>query len=96
MGRYRINAENVFYKQEYCGCAYSLRDSNIWRGEQGKAPIKIGGDSYYLDPVADAAEESREVVDSFFEKFDHKNETHAKRATRTKHTLNGPQERNTR
>ena len=28
----------------YCGCAYSLRDSNLWRVEQGEEPIKIGGD----------------------------------------------------
>ena len=41
--KYKINAENVFYKQEYCGCAYSLRDSNLWRAEEGMDKIKIGG-----------------------------------------------------
>lgn len=25
--KYRINAEQHFYKQEYCGCSYSLRDT---------------------------------------------------------------------
>ena len=25
--KYKINAEQRFYKQEYCGCSYSLRDS---------------------------------------------------------------------
>ena len=29
--KYQINAENTFYKQQYCGCSYSLRDSNQWR-----------------------------------------------------------------
>lgn len=71
--KYRINAEQRFYKQEYCGCTYSLRDSNLWRKQQGIPPVKIGGDEaglgtrYYENPEADAAEESQEVVDSFFE-----------------------------
>ena len=42
--KYRINAEQAFYKQEYCGCSYSLRDSNIWRKKNGVAPVKIGGE----------------------------------------------------
>ena len=58
----------------YCGCAYSLRDSNLWRLEQGMGPIEVGGDYRYTDPVADAAEESREVVDTFFSQFDHRNQ----------------------
>mmetsp|Transcript_14837 Transcript_14837/g.33933 ORF Transcript_14837/g.33933 Transcript_14837/m.33933 type:complete len:322 (-) Transcript_14837:137-1102(-) len=70
--KYRINAEQRFYKQEYCGCTYSLRDSNLWRKQQGIAPVKIGGEEaglgtrYYEDAEADAEEESQEVVDSFF------------------------------
>ncbi|MFB5745468.1 epoxyqueuosine reductase QueH [Cedecea sp. S5-13] len=31
-----------FYQQEYCGCAYSLRDANAYRKSQGKALIKPG------------------------------------------------------
>ena len=60
------------YKQEYCGCAYSLRDSNIWRKQQGIPPVKIGGEEaglgtrYFMDAVTDAEEESQEVVDAFF------------------------------
>ena len=71
--KYRINADERFYKQEYCGCVYSLRDSNIWRRSQGIDPIKIGGEEaglgsrYYENPTADAEEESQEVVDAFFE-----------------------------
>ena len=64
--KYRINAEQKFYKQEYCGCSYSLRDSNHWRGKQGLPPVEIGGDSYYSDPVVDEQEEAVEVVESFF------------------------------
>ena len=29
--KYQISASERFYKQEYCGCSYSLRDSNDWR-----------------------------------------------------------------
>ena len=70
--KYQVSAEERFYKQEYCGCSYSLRDSNIWRQKEGIPKIKIGGDEaglgtrYFEDPEADAAEESQEVVDSFF------------------------------
>mmetsp|Transcript_18265 Transcript_18265/g.22389 ORF Transcript_18265/g.22389 Transcript_18265/m.22389 type:complete len:117 (+) Transcript_18265:213-563(+) len=70
--KYQISANNKFYKQEYCGCAYSLRDSNIWRKNNGIPPVMIGGDSaglgtrYFENPEADAAEESQEVVDQFF------------------------------
>ena len=64
--KYAINAQQRFYKQEYCGCSYSLRDSNHWRGKQGLPPVEIGGDSYYSDPVVDEQEEAVEVVESFF------------------------------
>lgn len=36
-----------FYQQEYCGCAYSLRDANKWREEQGREKIKVGVLKYY-------------------------------------------------
>jgi len=65
--KYQINAQHHFYKQEYCGCSYSLRDSNFFRKKAGLPPIQIGGDSYYSDPEADAAEESVEVVEAFFD-----------------------------
>lgn len=56
-----------FYKQEYCGCSYSLRDSNAFRKKEGLNPIVIGGGGVYSDPIADSAEESLEVVQSFFD-----------------------------
>ena len=38
---YEIAKEENFYKQEYCGCTYSLRDSSRFRRESGKTPIEI-------------------------------------------------------
>jgi hypothetical protein len=70
--KYQISAENRFNKQEYCGCSYSLRDSNEWRKANGIPLVRIGGDSaglgdrYFSDPLVDAAEESQDVVDEFF------------------------------
>lgn len=47
---YQIAKEEKFYKQEYCGCIYSLRDSNEWRVKNNRAEIKIGQEFYqYLD-----------------------------------------------
>src|SRR3989338_7605265 len=43
---YEIAKEENFYKQEYCGCAYSLRDSSRFRRESGKTPIEIGKSFY--------------------------------------------------
>ncbi|MHC0448927.1 MAG: epoxyqueuosine reductase QueH [Candidatus Lariskella arthropodorum] len=38
---YEIAKRENFYKQEYCGCIYSLRDTNSWRIKNGKNEIKI-------------------------------------------------------
>lgn len=65
--KYKINAEERFYKQEYCGCAYSLRDVNAYRQRQGQAPVRIGTADVYSDPVADSMEESPQAVAAFFE-----------------------------
>lgn len=64
--KYRINAQEEFYKQEYCGCSYSLRDSNHWRSKQGQPPIEVGGGGIYSDPEVDEQEESVETVAQFF------------------------------
>lgn len=72
--KYRINADEFFYKQEYCGCSYSLRDSNSYRKSNGQPPIKIGGGGNYSDPILDSLEESEEVVDSFFKDSTNTNE----------------------
>ncbi len=35
-----IIKEYDFYRQQYCGCEYSLRDSNKWRKENGKELVR--------------------------------------------------------
>jgi len=37
-----ISKDEGFYQQEYCGCAYSLRDTNEHRKNNGKVPIRLG------------------------------------------------------
>ncbi len=41
-----ISKEEQFYQQEYCGCVYSLRDTNKWRTQQGRPKIVLG-EKYY-------------------------------------------------
>ena len=41
-----ISKREEFYQQEYCGCVYSLRDSNRWRISQGRERIKLGQKFY--------------------------------------------------
>jgi predicted adenine nucleotide alpha hydrolase (AANH) superfamily ATPase len=43
---YKIAKEEEFYKQEYCGCIFSLRDTNAWRKSRGREEIKIGEEFY--------------------------------------------------
>ncbi len=43
-----ISKREHFYQQEYCGCIYSLRDSNKYRQSQGRDIIRIGK-LYYGD-----------------------------------------------
>lgn len=43
-----LSKKEHFYQQEYCGCVYSLRDTNRWRKQQGRERIKIG-QTYYTD-----------------------------------------------
>ncbi|QQS58972.1 epoxyqueuosine reductase QueH [Candidatus Peregrinibacteria bacterium] len=35
----KISQEKQFYRQQYCGCIYSLRDTNRWRKEKGFPPV---------------------------------------------------------
>jgi len=37
-----VSKDEGFYMQEYCGCVYSLRDTNKWRTINLKPKIKIG------------------------------------------------------
>ena len=43
-----ISKRERFYMQEYCGCAYSLRDTNRWRVSTGRDKIELGK-NYYSD-----------------------------------------------
>jgi len=44
-----ISKREEFYQQEYCGCVYSLRDTNKHRLSQGRDRIKIGVQYYSAD-----------------------------------------------
>jgi epoxyqueuosine reductase len=41
-----ISKREHFYQQEYCGCIYSLRDSNAWRVANDRPKI-VRGEKYY-------------------------------------------------
>ena len=50
---YEISKKESFYQQQYCGCIYSLRDSNKWRIKKGRKPIKIG-ETFYEEKIKDS------------------------------------------
>lgn len=53
---YEIAKRENFYKQEYCGCVYSLRDTNAWRAKNDRNRIKIGINHYTTDADAQKSE----------------------------------------
>lgn len=57
-----------FYQQEYCGCVYSLRDTNRWRTKNGRPRIKRST-RFYGIPVETISEvshgESRKAKPAF-------------------------------
>ncbi len=44
-----ISKRETFYQQEYCGCVYSLRDTNQHRRAQGRERIQIGVKYYGVE-----------------------------------------------
>ena len=46
---YELAKEEEFYKQEYCGCIYSLRDTNAWRRQNNREEIDIGQEFYNFE-----------------------------------------------
>ena len=42
-----LSKREKFYQQEYCGCVYSLRDTNHWRVSKGCGKIKRGIKFYH-------------------------------------------------
>ncbi len=49
---YDLAKEEQFYKQEYCGCIFSLRDTNKWRVKNGREEIAIG-EEFYRQKISD-------------------------------------------
>jgi len=43
---YDISKREGFYQQEYCGCVYSLRDTNLYRVRKGLPRIEMGKNFY--------------------------------------------------
>lgn len=41
-----LSKQENFYQQEYCGCVYSLRDTNQWRESSGRKKIERGTKFY--------------------------------------------------
>jgi len=48
-----ISKAEAFYQQEYCGCVYSLRDTNQWRVSQGREKIEPGTKFYGEDSTGE-------------------------------------------
>ena len=46
-----ISKRENFYQQEYCGCVYSLRDTNRHRRSQGRPRVEIGVKFYGKDEL---------------------------------------------
>lgn len=44
--KHDIAKQEQFYKQEYCGCSYSLRDTNLWRIQNNRPQIERGTQFY--------------------------------------------------
>ena len=42
-----LSKKEGFYQQEYCGCVYSLRDTNRWRVSRGREKIERGIKFYH-------------------------------------------------
>ena len=48
-----ISKRDNYYQQEYCGCVYSLRDTNLWRVANDREKIEIGVKFYGRNEVID-------------------------------------------
>lgn len=52
----QIAKREQFYQQEYCGCVYSLRDTNRHRRTQGRERIRLGSMYYGKAPVSEGSD----------------------------------------
>ena len=53
---YEISKQEQFYQQEYCGCVYSLRDTNLWRAQNNRPRIEKGTQFYSLKRLVPASD----------------------------------------
>ena len=53
---YTIAKRENFYQQEYCGCVYSLRDTNAWRQKNNRSRVKIGVNYYGSEEDASSSQ----------------------------------------
>lgn len=51
---YDIAKRENFYAQQYCGCIYSLRDTNEWREAKGREKIAIG-ETWYQQKLEESS-----------------------------------------
>ncbi len=58
-----ISKRENFYQQEYCGCIYSLRDTNKWRLANGREKIVRGVKFYGMEGSAAEGEPDRGTSD---------------------------------
>lgn len=49
----QLSKQEHFYKQEYCGCHYSLRDTNAWRQKNDKPRIAMGEEFYGIPVITE-------------------------------------------
>jgi len=57
---YEIAKRENFYKQEYRGCVYSLRDTNLWRLKNNRPRIRRGEEFYQHTPKPTPQNKTRE------------------------------------
>ena len=54
-----ISKREHFYQQEYCGCVYSLRDTNNWRVQNGREKIQLGVKYYGTEAESEITAQDR-------------------------------------
>jgi len=52
-----LSKREGFYQQEYCGCVYSLRDTNHWRVSKGREKIERGV-KFYQEAKLEVSQDS--------------------------------------
>jgi len=59
---YEIAKREKFYQQEYCGCVYSLRDTNLHRRQKGKERIDKGVKFYHFSSSSHIKQPSLKLI----------------------------------